>query len=62
LVGWMCPRWKTQQKTLWAKVREETGKGRERSKIRELLADARCSQGVLDLLSTTDVGMGARPS
>jgi hypothetical protein len=29
-----CPKWKGQQKTLWAEVRKETGRGRSRWKIR----------------------------
>jgi len=36
-------------------VREESGRGKSRFKIRDLLADVRCSQAVLDFLSTTDV-------
>jgi len=51
-----CPEWKTQQKTLWAEVKRETGKWKDRWKIRDLLADERCSWVVLDFLSTTDVG------
>jgi len=34
----------------------ETGKLRGRWKIRDLLADGRCSQAVLDFLSATDMG------
>jgi hypothetical protein len=30
--------------------------GKDRSKIRDLLADVRCSQAALDYLSTTDAG------
>ena len=48
----MCPKWKGQQKILWVEVRKETGRG----KIRDLFADVRCGQAVLDFLSTTDVG------
>jgi len=40
------------QKILWAEVRKETGKW----KIQDLLADRRCSQAVLDFLTSTDVG------
>ena len=47
-----CPKWKAQQKILWAEVRKETG----RWKIRDLLADERCGRAVLSFLSTTDVG------
>jgi len=35
---------------------EETGRGKSRRKIRDLLADGRCSQAVLDSLSTADAG------
>jgi hypothetical protein len=52
----VCPAWKEQQKTLWAEVRKETGRGKSRWKVRDLLADERCSRAVLDFLSTTDVG------
>jgi hypothetical protein len=54
-----CPEWKLQQKDLWAEVREETGRGQDRIKIRDLLADTRCSRAVLDFLSNTDVGRRA---
>jgi hypothetical protein len=50
----VCPERKAQQKILLAEVREESGKSR--CKIRDLLADSRCGQPVLDFLSTTDVG------
>jgi len=62
-----CPQWKSQQKTLWATVLEETRKlpdplqGRDRTSIAELLADERCSQAVLDFLATTDVGRTSGP-
>jgi hypothetical protein len=36
--------------------RRDTGRGKDHSKIRDLFADERCSQAVLDFLSTTDVG------
>jgi hypothetical protein len=48
-----CPHWERQQKILWA---EDTGRGKDRFKIRDLFADERCNQAVLDFLSTTDVG------
>jgi len=48
--------WKAQQKILWAEVRKETGRWKSRWRIRDLLADGRCGQAVLDFLSTTDVG------
>lgn len=51
-----CPEWKAQQKILWVEVLKDTGRGRSRWTIRDLLADGRCSQTVLDFLSTTDVG------
>ena len=51
-----CPRWRKQQKALWKEVWKETGKGRGRWKAHELFADPRCSQAVLDFLSSTDVG------
>ena len=57
-----CPQWKSQQKTLWATVLEETRKlpgtlrGRDRTSIAEPLADERCSQAVLEFLATTEVG------
>jgi len=54
-----CPEWKPQQKILWAEVKRETGKGKGRWKVRDLLADGRCSQAVLDFLSTTEVGRRA---
>jgi hypothetical protein len=41
-----CPRWKMQRKELWAAVRVETGRGKDRFTIRALLADDRCSQAV----------------
>jgi hypothetical protein len=48
--------WKEQQKTLWAEVKKETGRWKYRSKVRDLLADEKCSRAVLDFLTTTDVG------
>jgi len=51
-----CRRWREQQKTLWEEVRKETKKGKSRWKIQDLMADGRCSQAVLCILSTTDVG------
>jgi ribonuclease HI len=52
-----CAAWKDQQRTLWAEVRKETGRWKSRWKVRDLLADERCSRAVLDFLATTDVGM-----
>ena len=56
-----CPEWKAQQKILWAEVKKETGRWKDRWKIRDLLADERCARPVLDFLSTTDVGRLAPP-
>ena len=46
---------------MWAEVWKEAGRGKSRFKIRDLLADGRCSQAVLDFLSTTDVGRLVTP-
>jgi len=54
------PESKAQQKTLWVEVWKETGKWKSRWGIRGLLADGRCSQAVLDFLSSTDAGSGCR--
>jgi hypothetical protein len=35
---------------------EDTGKDRDRFKVRDLFVDERCSQAILDFLATTDVG------
>ena len=51
-----CPEWKPQQKILWAEVRNQTGRWKDRWKVRDLLADGRCSRAVLDFLSSTDIG------
>jgi hypothetical protein len=51
-----CAEWRGQQKTLWREVRKETGRGKRRWKVRDLLADERCSRAVLDFLATTEVG------
>ena len=51
-----CPERKTQQKILWAEVKKETGRWKDRWKVRDLPADGRCSQAVLGFLSSTDVG------
>ena len=52
----MCLEWKMHQKVLWAEVQKETGRWKSRWKIRDLLADKRCGQVVLDFLTSTDVG------
>ena len=45
-----------QQKVLWAEVLKETKRWKSRWTVRDLLADRRCGQAVLDFLSSTDVG------
>ena len=52
----VCPESKTQQKTLWAEVLKETKRRKSGWTVRDLMADERCGQAVLDFLSTTDVG------
>jgi len=52
----VCREWRMQQKVLWAEVQKVTGRWRSRWKIRDLLADRRCSQAVLDFLTSTEVG------
>ena len=47
---------KPQQKILWVEVKKETGRWKDRWKVRDLLADGRCSRAVLGFLSSTDVG------
>jgi len=56
-----CRRWKTQQKVLWEEVRKATGKGKNRFRIRDLLADGRCTRPILDFLHTTAVGSRVGP-
>jgi len=51
-----CPRWKLQQKTLWAEVRRGAGWGKNRFKIRDLFTDERCTRAILDFLRVTEVG------
>ena len=51
-----CPEWRTKQKALWEKVKKETGRWKSRWKIRDLFADPRCSQAILDYLASTQVG------
>jgi len=41
---------------LWVEVLKESGRGKHWWKIRDLLADGRCSWAVLDFLSTVNVG------
>ena len=45
----VCPEWKAQQKILWAEVQKESGRRKSRCKVRDLLADGRCSQAVLHM-------------
>jgi hypothetical protein len=52
----VCPVWKDQQKILVGGGQKETGRWKSRWKVRDLLADERCSRAVPDFLSTTDVG------
>jgi hypothetical protein len=54
----VCLEWKAQQRILWAEVRKETGRWKDRWKIRDRLADKRCSRAVIDFLSSTDVARG----
>jgi len=56
-----CNRWKMQQKILWAEVRKETGRGKNRFTIRDLFADERCIRPILDFLRTTRVGARVGP-
>ena len=56
-----CKEWKMQQKILWAEVRKETGRGKNRFTIRDLLADERCTRAVLDFVRTTKVGARVGP-
>jgi len=48
----VCPEWKMQQEILWTEVLKETKRWKSRWTVRELLADERCGQSVLDFLST----------
>ena len=41
---------------MWATVKKETGRWKSQWKIRDLFADPRCSQAILDFLATTQVG------
>jgi hypothetical protein len=52
----VCTAWNNQQRILRAEVGKETGRWQSRWKVRDLLADERCSRAVLHILSTTDVG------
>jgi len=50
----VCPKWKGQQKILWAEVRKgRVGRAGGRSGI---CSQTTCGQAVLDFLSSTDVG------
>ena len=51
-----CPRWGTQQKELWAKVKEATKKKNHRNiTIASIFANKRCTTAILDFLRCTDV-------
>jgi len=51
-----CPKWKGEQKILWAEVRKEIGRWKNWWRIRDLFTDRRCSRTVLDFLTSTDLG------
>jgi hypothetical protein len=55
-----CPRWKRQQKTLWAEMRRETGRGKNRFTIRDLFADERCTRPILEFLRSKADGTEGR--
>ena len=42
-------------------MRRETGRGKNRFRIRDLLADERCTRQVLDFFHTTGVGSRVGP-
>jgi len=46
---------------MWARVKEETKKGKQKWRVGDLLADDRCSPAVLDFLRSTHVGRTAPP-
>jgi len=50
------PEWKLQQKILWAEVKKQAWRWKDRWKVRDLLADGRRSRAVLDFLATADEG------
>jgi len=54
-----CPEWRAQQKVMWSTIKKETGRWKSRWKIRDLFADPRCSQAILDFLASTQVGRRA---
>jgi hypothetical protein len=56
-----CPRWKPQQRILWAKVRKFTGRGKSRFRLRDRFADERCARPILDFLRSTKVGRRTGP-
>jgi len=43
----------------WSTVKKETGRWKSRWKIRDLFADPRCSQAILDFLASMQVGRRA---
>jgi len=52
----VLPALEAPAETLWAEVWGETGRGKDRIKVWDPFADERCSQTILDFLSTRDVG------
>ena len=56
-----CDKWKMQQKILWAEIRKETGRGKDRFMIRDLFADERYTRSILDFLRTMKVGVRVGP-
>jgi len=46
---------------LWARVKEETRRGKRKWRVGDLLADERCSRAVVDFMRTTYVGWAAPP-
>jgi hypothetical protein len=44
--------WRGQQRTLWAEVRKEPARGKSRWKVRDLLADKRCSRSTTEIVSS----------
>jgi len=44
---------------LWAAVRRETGRRKDRVKIRDRFADGMCSGAIVDFLATAQVGRRA---
>ena len=51
----------SHNRSLWAEVRKETGRGKDRFTIRDLSADERCTSPILGFLRTTKVGSRVGP-